>query len=284
MSRHALVSALIGAAACSAEVLPAAVDSGWPDAARTDVDAGLPAPIDAGLAPDGGPDQRDPGLAGVMTDEEGQPLDHTMVLCCTAKTCFFGHTETDGSFFFPLSDAVDVALKSLENLDSTPRRAAALVPVHVPGVVVVDVGRVFAPNLPEGVSLDPASSDPQTIAAGDGLELTLRRADLVPELGTSIHDLAARLVPAERLPTYAALAGEEVIAVYALHPFAATSRSPIAVRAPSALPPGTAVKFRTVSEIDGHLSGTANGMADGQAMTTDPGAGIEQLTWLVISR
>jgi hypothetical protein len=44
------------------------------------------------------------------------------------------------------------------------------------------------------------------------------------------------------------------------------------------------VNFRTISEIDGHLSETAPGHADGSVVATDPGVGISELTWLVISR
>jgi hypothetical protein len=62
------------------------------------------------------------------------------------------------------------------------------------------------------------------------------------------------------------------------------SSSPIAVRAPSDLPAGTAVRFRSISEIDGHLSEPALGLANGTAVETEPGAGITELTWLVISR
>jgi hypothetical protein len=44
------------------------------------------------------------------------------------------------------------------------------------------------------------------------------------------------------------------------------------------------VRFRTISEIDGHLSEPVPGQADGSAVETDPSAGISELTWLVISR
>jgi len=46
---------------------------------------------------------------------------------------------------------------------------------------------------------------------------------------------------------------------------------------------GTVVKFRSINEINGHLSAPAMGMADGTHVVTDPGAGITHLSWLVIS-
>src|SRR5690606_7973377 len=115
-------------------------------------------------------------------------------------------------------------------------------------------------------------------------ELTLNRADLTPRLGDTLVDVAARAIPEDRFPTLMELDDETIVAVFALHPFAATSSSPIGVRAPSSLAAGTVVKFRSVSEIDGKLSAPALGVADGDSVATNAGEGIEELTWLVISR
>lgn len=225
-----------------------------------------------------------PGLAGMLKDEAGQPLGHEMVLACMATVCLFGDTDEDGRFFFPIEPPADVALKTPEDLTATPRRGAALCPVRIVDETLVDVGDLYSPDLPEGVPIGPADMDPQTLPAGDGLELTLRRADLTPRIGDILVDAAARRVPESQLCPFVVPADEEVVAVYALHPFAATSSSPIAVRAPSDLPPGTQVKFRTISEIDGHLSEPVPGQANGSAVETDAEAGITELTWLLISR
>jgi hypothetical protein len=118
---------------------------------------------------------------------------------------------------------------------------------------------------------------------GDGLQLIVRRADLTVAIGDTLVDLAARAIPMAHLHPLPALGAETVVAVYALHPFTATSKSPIAVTAPSTLPAGTSVNFRTISEIDGHLSTPVHGQADGTSVATDPSAGIVELSWLVIS-
>ncbi len=146
----------------------------------------------------------------------------------------------------------------------------------------MDAGTLYTPELPQGATIGPATSDPQTLAAGDGLELTLNRADLTPPLGGFLFDVAARKLPADRIPSYPELAGRTVLAVYALHPFAAKSRSPIGVRAPAALADGAAVDFYGVSEIDGLLSAAAVGHASGGAVRTDPGQGLGSLTYVVI--
>ncbi|WP_437624662.1 hypothetical protein [Sorangium sp. So ce1151] len=74
------------------------------------------------------------------------------------------------------------------------------------------------------------------------------------------------------------------MAVYALYPLATTSGSPIGVQAPSELAPGTPVSFRSMSEHDGKLSAPVAGEADGASVKTAPRSGIDELTWLVISR
>jgi len=248
-------------------------DSGVADGRTVDSGGG-----DAGMEPAG------PGLAGTLADEAGEPLRFEMVLACMATVCLFGGSEGDGRFAFPIEPPAEVALKTLPDLSTTPRRAAALCPVRIVDDALVTVGTLHVPSLPQGMAIGPASADPQILMAGDDLELTLRRADMTPRLGDVLVDVAARLVPPAQVCPQLDLGDEEIVAVYALHPFAAVSASPIGVRAPSDLPAGTEVNFRTISEIDGHLSDPAPGRATGTVVETDPSAGITELTWLVISR
>jgi hypothetical protein len=255
-----------------------AVDGGVADGRAPDDGDGGGGNDDAGREPGG------PGLAGTLTDEAGEPLAYEMVLACMATVCLFGESEADGRFVFPIEPTAEVALKTPEDLSTTPRRAATLCPVRIVDDALVAVGNLYVPSLPQGAAIGPASADPQTLMAGDGLELTLRRAELTPRIGDVLVDVAARLIPPAQVCSQLDLGAEEILAVYALHPFAAVSASPMAVRAPSDLPAGTAVKFRTISEIDGHLSDPAPGRATGTAVETDPAVGITELTWLVISR
>ncbi|HET6479325.1 MAG TPA: hypothetical protein VFG35_04670, partial [Actinoplanes sp.] len=213
-----------------------AVDSSVADGRAVDSGGGSD---DAGMEPGG------PGLAGTLADEAGVPIGFEMVLACMATTCLFGESEADGRFAFAIEPPAEVALKTPPDLSTTPRRAAALCPVRIVDDALIKVGTLYVPSLPQGVPIGSASADPQTLMAGDGLELTLRRADLTPRIGDVLVDVAARLVPLAQVCPQLDLGGEEIVAVYALHPFAAVSASPIAVRAPSDLPSGTAVKFRT---------------------------------------
>jgi hypothetical protein len=224
-----------------------------------------------------------PGICGVLLDPEGVPLAHHDILCCMTETCFKGETGADGSFFFEVEPVRTVALKTHEELFEAPRWAAALVPGDIATPTPVDVGFVYIPDLPAGVELGEEEDDPQTLAVGDGLELTLNVADLDPDLGVFLHDIAAREIPEQYIPEYPGLFADEVEAVYAIHPFATASLSPVPVKAPSDLPPGTLVHFWEVSHLTGQLQGPIVGHADGQFVTTDSGLGIDLLTHLVIS-
>ncbi|MDC3960422.1 hypothetical protein [Polyangium jinanense] len=225
-----------------------------------------------------------PGIMGILKDHADQPIGGGKVLACMATLCLFGDAEPDGRFFFPIEPTAEVALKTLPDPTATPRKSAALCPVRIVDSSLIDVGSLHVPSLPEGALIGPAAQDPQTLTAGDGIVLTLRVADLTPYLGDTLIDIAARRIPPSQACPWVVPEGEELVAVYALHPFAAVSSSPIAIRAPSDLPAGTKVQFRTISEIDGAFSEPVPGEADGTSVATAPQMGITELTWLVISR
>lgn len=224
------------------------------------------------------------GLTGVLKDERGRPLPNARVLACMSSQCLYGQSAADGRFSFTIDKPADLVVKTEPDSSATPRRAPAMVPVGLGQARQVDVGAVHTSDLPDGQRLGAATTDPQTLMAGDGLELTLRQSALRAPPGEPLFDVAARRLPAGNVPRYPALGTEEVVAVYALHPFAARSASPIGVKAPSALPAGTRVKFRTINEIDGTFSEPVSGVATGEFVTTDPETGITELTHLVISR
>ena len=275
--KAACLAAIVSAAACGG----GGGGGGGDDDDGTDdgptADAGQPG-VDGAVVPDG------PGLSGSLFDGQERTLVAEDVLACMETVCLYGESGADGSFYFEIEPPAAVALKTQEDLSIVPRRGAALCPVSITGDELVEVGPLHCPLLPDGVLFGPASEDPQTLAPGDGLELTLRRADLMPRVGDTLVDAAARLMPPSQVCSQLTIAGEEIIAVYALHPFAAVSSSPIGVRVPSDVPADTPVNFRTISEIDGHFSEPVPGRADGTAAATEAGAGITELTWLVVSR
>lgn len=233
----------------------------------------------------GGADQgkTGPEIRGVLRDERGEALGNAEVLACQATICQFGVTDDGGRFTFTVEPPAEVAIKTREDMAAAPPRGSALYPVRIDGPAGVDLEDVHVPHLPSGAPLAGPEADPQTLDAGDGLEVTLRRADLVAE-GHALTSVAARRIPEDRAPRLADLEGENVVALFALHPFGVTSRSPIGIVARTNLPAGTAVRIRTISDLDGTLSPALAGTSDGTAVTTAPGEGVRALTWLVITR
>lgn len=227
-----------------------------------------------------------PGINGVLRDKSGAALEHTEVMACMATTCLFGSTDARGRFSFavdpPAGEAAEVAIKTREDPSADPPLGSALCPVRVEGSSRVDVGDVYVPVLAHGTSLGTAGQDPQVLGAGAGVELGLRRADLAAN-GHALSDVAAAAIPKDQVPAMVRVAGEKVVAAFALHPFGVTSRSPITFKAPLSLPDGTAVNIRTISDIDGRLSPVVPGHVGAGSVTTDPGTGITQLTWVVVS-
>jgi hypothetical protein len=227
--------------------------------------------------------ERGQALSGILRTEEGHTLAHTEVLACSSTVCFFAESGSNGRFRFDLpASPASYVIKTVEEVSMSPRRAAALVPIRLSGRAALDVGPVYVPSLPELTAVLPGQ-DPQTLRPGDGLELTLSRMDLQVAPGKVLLGVAARRIPLDQAPAYRLPAHETVVAVFAVYPLGATSRSPIPVRAPSTLAKGTPVRFRSVDDIDGTLSAPVPGRATGTHVVTDGSAGITRLTHVVIT-
>lgn len=222
-----------------------------------------------------------PGVSGRLVGPDGAPMADTDVLCCTIVTCYQAPTNALGRFVFEIDPGTPVAIKTHEVTSSSPRLAAALVPAVI-GTSRLDSGDVYVPALPVGAPLEGEENDPQTLSAGDGLELTLSEGDLVPPFGVFLSDVAAASIPSQWWPSFAEAPGD-VVAEYAVHPFGTASTSPIGVRAPTSLPAGTRVVFYSVDELDGTFDPPAPGSSDGTYVQTDPGAGVLRLTHIVVT-
>lgn len=220
------------------------------------------------------------GLTGVVVDASGAPIPRAGVLACTTATCFTADADASGRFVFELDVPATIGLKTHEE----PGQAAALVPVVLTDSPDLDVGELYVPDLPAGVAWTLRNPEPATYDAGDDLQLTVRTADLTPAFGTRLDTLAAARLPEERVAVWPEIEGERLLAVFALHPFAADSASPVGVRFALDLPDGAEVRFRSVSEIDGTLSEPALGTAEGGVVHTLDGQGLTHLSYLVISR
>lgn len=225
-----------------------------------------------------------PGAAGVLVDEDGEPLPWITVMGCMREICYFVDSDASGRFVIDLDEPATFLVKSEVGSPRAPGSGSPMVPVTVRGTEFVELGSVYVPARPQGVPLPDAAGGPMDIEVGDGLSLVLDPADLRMDIGPVPRELAARRFPESAIPAYPDVAPASIIAVYALYPFAATSLSPIGVRVASDLEQGTPVHFRTIDEIDGSLSDPVEGWATGDALVTGPGTGIDRLTHLVITR
>lgn len=268
-----------------------AVDAGVDAATQTEAggqdasDAGHEVLADAGAEDIAEPETPTASVQGTVRTEDGQVLAHQAVTCCSAAMCIAVSTDEQGVFSFSgLPAPLQLAIKVPEDVFATPPRAEFIAPVYLAGLELTELGDLHAPTLPALVAVAPSSSDPQTLLLGDGLELTLRRADLTFSFSAVKEEqLGARQIPPKNVPKLKNFAGETLLAVYVIYPFASTSTSPIGVRMPTTLPAGTQAQLRTISEFDGTLSAPVTMTSDGAWLTTDPGAGIHKLTWLIVS-
>jgi hypothetical protein len=224
-------------------------------------------------------------VTGELRSESGQALPYAEVQACSATLCLYGESDANGRFRFELpATPAAFVIKTPEDVAAHPARSAALAPVlRAPARRSIDMGTVHVPQF-AGLRSLPHPVAASRVEAGDGLELTIVGGELTPAPGKSIVALAARQLPPARIPAYELPRGETIVAVYALHPFGARSRSPVAVRAPATLAAGDPVRFRTIREIDGTFSPPVPGHATGTHVATEPGQGISELTHLVITR
>lgn len=267
--------ALLLGSGCSPETAPTSADT-----------AGGAGTVDSGsqrlVSDTGSPLATGEGVRGRLVGPSGEPLPYTSVLCCELLSCAKGETDGDGAFAFPVVEGTAVAVKTHADLFAAPRLAAALEPA-VAGPEGHDVGEVYVPDLPAGVPVDLDGTEPETLMVGDDLHLALVGEELVPDLGAVLYDVAARRLPDARVPDYAELQGREVLGVWALHPFATRSEVPIGVQAVVDAPDGTGVEVFSISHLDGRFGPPATGTVVGGQAVTDPGQGLEWLTYLVVA-
>ncbi len=228
-----------------------------------------------------------------MRDTEGKPLPELTVSVC-GLACFAALSGADGSFRIPVSarlpdDGYVVSAHGrplfgglYARLPRGPAERVSLPPIELPRLsdASSDLPKDGAPASTVNVGALAFG-----IAAGTTWELELE--DLVDEVGG--RRLRFAEVPEAKAPTFA----RGATWIYALAPFKAKSSKPMSVtlRDSLGLAPGTAVDFVIMQDdivspkntgglplvaARGHVS------ADGARIETDPGQGIERLTWLAI--
>jgi hypothetical protein len=220
----------------------------------------------------------------MLRSEDGAPLAWVSVLACQREICFYGESGSDGRFSFQLDSPGALLIKTAADLTATPRRTSPMVSVTIEGEEFLDIGDVYAPSMPPGVPVETAAREALTLDLGEGLSLELTPSSLTLPPGETLTEVAARRLSEATTPAYPGIAREDILAVYALHPFGATSSVAIGVRVKSDLPSGTPVSFLVIDDTDGTVSGPVRGAANGTELVTDPGEGIAALTHLLVTR
>jgi len=237
-------------------------------------------------------------VGGTLQDESGAPVaPMTNILACSSELCVTKPTNLDGSFKICGLHLRKIVVKTEEDFSVKPRRAAVMWPIELTANgEEINIPRFTVPLLGDGANLSGVMDTPQTLALGDGLSVTLLQRDFVLPLGTSTDNLAARAVPEGQHQTFIIPDGGTTLAVYALSPFTATTKpktSLFSFQAKLATAPGAEVHFWAISELDGSLGrapsevppvlAPAIGHGDGTMVSTDPGQGLGEMSWLVIS-
>ena len=279
-----LLGTFCGISAVGCSVQPAATANGGGDAGAT-----VMAMPDLRIPRDFAHDMTPPpsvAVTGIAVDEMGVPIADAFMSVCNPLGCHSVNANESGGFIIPGIPVMNFGVRSHDDDSVSPVRGTVVRLFHptVAGVVF-DAGKMYVPSMPAGAALSGPVDAPQTLSPGDGLTITFVQKDLDFPIGENKGRIATRLIPPDHVPPYD-LGGEQIIAAYAFLPYSTTSKSPVSVTAPIALPAGTVVHFRSVYEFDGRVSTPVTGHAanDGKSVSTDPGTGLDNLTWLVISR
>ncbi len=236
---------------------------------------------------------------GRVIDLAGSPVRRPVVSMCS-RECYGAAGADDGTFSIPIGAllrASDYALHVSGRPDFAD--VYSKVPPADKGAIALGAA-IILPALPStGPALPDAAATATTIVSGDltldvpaGATFQLDVGDVA--LGDRGRQLRVARVPLDATPEFArALTG--VVGLYALAPPGAASSLPLAVHLPNAasLPPSSAVDlfvldddYRPMPPTAGtaRLAAKAHVSADGRTIDTDVGAGIANLTWLVVRR
>jgi hypothetical protein len=232
-------------------------------------------------------------VSGQVVDDSGAPLGALTVSVC-ADQCFFGTTAGDGRFSVAPDLSIVLANYALE-LHGRPDRVSYYAPLPpLDGGALVYAAPLPLPLLPSS-GPELAASGAQTLRSGD-LTLTLAAGTTVAfdveDYGTpNGHQLRVLWIDRPAALPFVDGAAPPA-ALYALSPFEAgfSQKVALALANRARLPAGAAVD---VQSLGGLVNGpppagrfkhaaTAHVSADGATITTDPGEGISELTWIAI--
>jgi hypothetical protein len=226
-------------------------------------------------------------VVGTIVDLTSQPLSGATVRLCEGS-CRATTSDATGAFRFD-----GVAALTWDSLGAEMPGSSDYGKVVIPLYPYTnDLQQQQAVLLPPLVlpRLGPSTalpSGPREIAIDATLTLTVDGSALQLPEGSATGVAGAR-VPSGLFPDFCLPgAGGQVIAEWALAPFGARSSAPIAVHLAEnlGLARGAVWLFRVDTESGRPIQvATGSVSADGTSIASDPGVGLDQLTWLLVAR
>jgi hypothetical protein len=232
---------------------------------------------------------------GKVTDLEGAPLGNRVMSICGAA-CFGTRSDDAGVYFIPVAFDLDTENYAI-HADGRPDHAVDYLRLQHGEPAFVTVEMRLPPLPPSTVRLPPDEAGaPSTVTVGDvtlqipaGTTFSLDPED--GEYGDVGRTIRVASVPLATAPAYAAAA--HVAAIYAMAPSGATASAKMGVvlRNTAGLPASAAVDVLVLG--DNYFSmppsvgllgvqAAAHVSADARTITTDPGEGIVEITWLAV--
>jgi hypothetical protein len=280
----------LAACGCSSQGAASAADAGSPSS-----DAAFVEPEDAPTTCEPGIDGGTCVLAaqGSVTDTAGVPLGNLVMSIC-GQACFGTRSDDGGVYFIPVALVIDTQNYAI-HADGRPDHAVDYLRLQESEPAFITASMHVPPLPPSTVRLPPDEAGaPTTVTVGDvtlqipaGTTFTLDPED--GELGDPGRTVRVAAVPVDQAPAYAKAAN--VAAIYAMAPSGATPSAKMGVTLQNAagLPASAAVELLVLGDdyfssppnvgllqvqAVGHVS------ADGKTISTDPGEGIAEITWL----
>lgn len=227
-------------------------------------------------------------IKGVIKDEMDKAVGMVQVLNCSSTTCITGTAGGDGLFNTCGIALTDIASKTEEECKHMPRYGAGVQFVSITkNEETVDAQTIWVPIMGAGSAIDRKGATPATLDGGDSVFVTLKGADL-SYIGDPDCTLAARMMPKAKWPNLNLPDKSTPVAYIVLSPFAASSKSKVALKAklPTPIAANAAVEFFFFDYLaSGWDPKPALGHADkdGAFVSTDPNEGITQLTYVAVT-
>ncbi len=233
---------------------------------------------------------------GMVEDLSGVPLPSLVMTFCGSQ-CYGTQSDDAGAYAIPIGAFLPTEDYAI-HADGRPDHAVDYLRLTADEPQIVTVTMRLPALPPSSVLLPPDGSPASNLTVGD-LTLVIASGttfDLdIEDFGTGNVGRTLRVasVPLTSAPSYATAAN--VDAIYALAPSGCVPSIPMGVilKNSAGLPASDAVDFLVLGDDYfstppnvGTLSVQATGhvSADGQTIQTDPGQGIQEITWLGVRK